>query len=100
MNSKIESDPALLDSTPRHNGLYRPEFEFDSCGVGLVASISGVPKHEILRTAIEAVVGLSHRGAVSADGKTGDGAGILTQIPVKLVQRELAAKGINSCGPQ
>ena len=99
MSSKSKSDPALLESTPRHNGLYRPEFEFDSCGVGLVASISGVPEHEILRTAIEAVVGLSHRGAVSADGKTGDGAGILTQIPLKLVQRELAAKNIIHVDP-
>ncbi|MFQ5860130.1 MAG: glutamate synthase large subunit [Dehalococcoidia bacterium] len=73
--------------------LYRPEFEHDSCGVGFVANISGQPSHAILQMALEAVVNLTHRGAVSADGKTGDGAGVLTQIPAKLFHRELERLG-------
>ncbi len=79
---------------PKPAGLYRPEFEFDACGVGFIASISGVPEHSILRTAVQAVVGLTHRGAISADGRTGDGAGILTQLPRRLLLRELAERGI------
>src|SRR3989338_10086529 len=70
--------------------LWRPEFEKDSCGVGFVADVSGRPSHRILRMAIQGVCCVTHRGAVSADAKTGDGAGILTQIPRKLFARELA----------
>ena len=95
MSLSSNPDPASPIRTPQPAGLYRPEFEFDSCGVGFVATISGVPDHKILQTAIDSVVGLSHRGAVSADGRTGDGAGILTQIPLRLVQRELAARNID-----
>ena len=93
-------EPASSASILSKRGLYRPEFEFDSCGVGLAASLRGVPEHKILQTAIQAVVGLSHRGAVSADGKTGDGAGVLTQVPSRLVQRELAARGIDHVDPR
>ena len=73
--------------------LWRPEFEKDSCGVGFVADVSGKPSHRILRMAVQGVCCVTHRGAVSADGKSGDGAGILTQIPRKLFARELARMG-------
>ena len=73
--------------------LWRPEFEKDSCGVGFVADVSGRPSHRILRMAVQGVCCVTHRGAVSADGKSGDGAGILTQIPRKLFARELARLG-------
>ena len=73
--------------------LWRPEFEKDSCGVGFVADVAGTPSHRILRMAIQGVCCVTHRGAVSADGKSGDGAGILTQIPCKLFSRELARLG-------
>ena len=72
------------------NTLWRPEFEKDSCGVGFVADVSGRPSHRILRMAIQGVCCVTHRGAVSADAKTGDGAGILTQIPRKLFAKELS----------
>ncbi len=75
--------------------LWQPEFERDSCGVGFVADVSGKPSHRILRMAIQGVCCVTHRGAVSADGKSGDGAGVLTQIPRKLFARELARLG---CG--
>jgi glutamate synthase (ferredoxin) len=74
-------------------GLYDPRFEHDSCGVGFVATTSG-RSHAIVERALEAVSNLTHRGAVSADGKTGDGAGILTQIPHRLLAAELQRLGV------
>ncbi|MBI4233678.1 MAG: glutamate synthase subunit alpha, partial [Chloroflexi bacterium] len=74
--------------------LYNPAFERAACGVGFIADVSGAQRHAILQLAIQAVVNLTHRGAVSADGKSGDGAGILTQVPIKLMNRELAPRGL------
>jgi len=80
---------------PQHEGLlYRPRHEHDACGVGFVADIHGRRSHDIVAKAITAVVQLTHRGAVSADGKSGDGAGILTQVPHAFFQRELASRGL------
>ena len=62
-------------------GLYNPAFEHDGCGVGFVASIEGTPSHQIVQWAIQCVCNVTHRGALSADAKTGDGAGIETQLP-------------------
>jgi glutamate synthase domain-containing protein 2/glutamate synthase domain-containing protein 1/glutamate synthase domain-containing protein 3 len=74
--------------------LYDPRFEHDACGVGFVARLSGQPGHDIVAKAVEAVANLSHRGAVAADGKSGDGSGVLTQIPRRLVARELERLGL------
>ena len=63
------------------NNVYREEDEHSSCGVGLIASISGEPSRKIVEMGIEALRVLYHRGAVDADGKTGDGAGIQLAIP-------------------
>ncbi|KAB8144593.1 glutamate synthase large subunit [Chloroflexia bacterium SDU3-3] len=76
-------------------GLYDPQFERDACGIGFVARLSAAPSHEIVQMALTAVGNMAHRGGVDADGKTGDGAGILTQIPRKLFARELARLGIS-----
>ena len=62
-------------------GLYRPEFEKDSCGFGLIAHMDGEPSHWLLETAIGALTRLTHRGAVAADGKSGDGCGLLLKKP-------------------
>ncbi len=75
--------------------LYRPEHEHDACGVGFVADTSGTRSHRILATAIECVTNLTHRGAVSADLRTGDGAGLSTQIPYGLFRGVLARKSIH-----
>ena len=75
-------------------GLYRREFEHDSCGVGFVARVSGTPGHDILCMALEGVSNLTHRGAISADGKTGDGAGVLTQLTYHLLERAASDHGI------
>ncbi|MEZ5767678.1 MAG: glutamate synthase large subunit [Paracoccaceae bacterium] len=63
------------------NGMYREEFEHASCGVGLVVSIDGKPSRKVVAHGIDALKAVWHRGAVDADGKTGDGAGIHVQIP-------------------
>ncbi|MEE9609120.1 MAG: glutamate synthase central domain-containing protein, partial [Myxococcota bacterium] len=73
--------------------LVDPRFEHDGCGVGFVARTSGRPSHDILQMALEAVRRLTHRGAVAADGKSGDGAGVLTQIPRRLFAREAERLG-------
>src|SRR5436190_14397615 len=70
-------------------GLYDRRFEHDACGVGFVARLSGEPGHDIVAKAVEAVANLSHRGAVAADGKSGDGSGVLTQVPRRLLAREV-----------
>src|SRR5262245_1354904 len=69
--------------------LYDPRLEHDACGVGFIAHIGGERTHDLVEKAILAVVNVTHRGAVSADGKSGDGAGLLLQIPEKLFRREL-----------
>ena len=62
-------------------GLYDPAFERDSCGFGLIANLDDMPSHWVVETAISALARLTHRGAVAADGKTGDGCGILIKFP-------------------
>lgn len=66
-------------------GLYRPDAEHDACGVGLIASLKGGKSHEIIEDAICILENMVHRGAESADNKTGDGAGIMTQIPHEFI---------------
>ncbi len=66
-----------------------------SCGVGFVCNANGEKNHEIVSMGIEAVKNLTHRGAVGADGKTGDGAGVLTQLPLKFLQQEMTKLGFS-----
>lgn len=68
-------------SVPHAQGLYSPEHEHDACGVGFVANIKGSKSHDIVGQALDVLVNLSHRGACGCDPDTGDGAGILLQIP-------------------
>jgi len=68
--------------------------ERDACGVGFIAALAGGARREVVDHALAALGRLAHRGAVSADGRTGDGAGILTQLPHALMRRELAERGI------
>ncbi|MBU6182772.1 MAG: glutamate synthase large subunit [Verrucomicrobia bacterium] len=75
------------------NGLYHPDFEHDACGVGFVAQISGKRSNEVLLTALTSICSLMHRGALDADAKTGDGAGVCTQIPYKIFAPEVSRLG-------
>ena len=62
-------------------GLYLPEFEHDNCGAGFICNLNGIKSNEIIHKALDILIKLEHRGAVSSDGRTGDGAGILFDIP-------------------
>src|SRR3546814_3843830 len=84
--------------TPEHarlaaEGMYRPDMESDACGVGLVAATDGKASRRVVEAAIEALRAVWHRGAVDADGKTGDGAGIHVDLPVRFFADALAASG-------
>ncbi|MEP7313694.1 MAG: glutamate synthase large subunit, partial [Pseudomonadota bacterium] len=67
-------------------GLYRESYEKDSCGFGLIASLDDVPSHWLVKTAISSLNRLTHRGAIAADGKTGDGCGLLLKKPEKFLR--------------
>src|SRR4026209_613014 len=68
-------------TAPKAQGLYDPQFEHDACGVGFIAHVKGKKSHGIIRDAIGALVKLNHRGACGCETNTGDGAGILMQVP-------------------
>ncbi|HEU0045821.1 glutamate synthase large subunit [Sphingomonas sp.] len=74
-------------------GMYRPEFESDACGVGLIAATDGKPSRRVVQSAIDALKAVWHRGAVDADGKTGDGAGLHLDLPVRFFDDAIAASG-------
>jgi len=75
-----------IKQPPRAVGLYDPRFEHDACGVGMVARLDNRPTHEVISRAITALENLEHRGASGADPCTGDGAGILMQMPDELLR--------------
>ncbi len=81
----------MTETRATRSTLYRPEFEKDNCGFGLIAQMDGKPSHWVLRTAIDALSRLTHRGAVAADGKTGDGCGLLIGKPERFL-RSIAAE--------
>ena len=65
----------------KEQGLYLPEFEHDNCGAGFICNLNGIKSNDIIHKALDILIKLEHRGAVSSDGRTGDGAGILFDIP-------------------
>ena len=79
---------------PPPQGLYDPQHEKDSCGVGFVADLKGKKSHEIVKNAIEVLVNLRHRGACGCDAETGDGAGILFQKPDEFFRKEAGRLGV------
>ncbi|MDD4202602.1 MAG: glutamate synthase large subunit [Candidatus Omnitrophica bacterium] len=79
---------------PKKQGLYDPAYEHDACGVGFVCNINGERSYDIIDKAIQVLVHMSHRGSVGADPLTGDGAGLLLQIPDKFY-RELLSENNN-----
>src|SRR6202167_810667 len=78
---------------PPAEGLYDPSLEKDSCGVGFIANIKGRKSHQIVSDALSILCNLEHRGAVGADPRAGDGAGILVQIPHAFFERKAAEIG-------
>ena len=95
--TKIDANWAAAEKAKRQwmeeNGLFREEHEHSSCGVGLVVSIDGKPSRKVVEAGITALKAIWHRGAVDADGKTGDGAGIHVQIPVPFFYDQIKRTG-------
>ena len=80
---------------PEKQGLYDPRFEHDACGVGLVAHTKGIKSHDIVTKGLDVLINLGHRGAAGADPETGDGAGILMQLPHEFLVNETSNIGID-----
>ncbi len=78
----------ITPGPPKAQGLYDPTHEHDACGIGFVANIKGVKSHEIVQQGLQILLNLDHRGAVGADPKAGDGAGILIQVPDAFLRTE------------
>ena len=83
-----------VQGLPEKQGLYDPQFEHDACGVGFLVNIKGAKSHDIVKQALTILVNLDHRGACGCETNTGDGAGILMQVPDKFLRKVAAPLGI------
>src|SRR5262244_2871700 len=84
---------------PQVQGLYDPALDKDSCGVGFIADIKGRKTHKIVKDALQILCNLEHRGAVGADPRMGDGAGILVQMPHKFFAKKAKELGFELPAP-
>ena len=82
----VRNGSHVLTRPPGGQGLYDPAFEHDACGVGFLANIKGRKSHAIVKSGLEILVNLDHRGATGAEANSGDGAGILLQVPHKFLK--------------
>src|ERR1700679_332827 len=82
-----------LISAPPKQGLYDPQFEHDACGLGFVVNMKGKKSHQLVADALQILVNLDHRGAVGSEPNTGDGAGILIQVPYDFFATEATRLG-------
>src|SRR5215469_12461917 len=80
---------------PPKQGLYDPQFEHDACGVGFVVNVKGKKSHEIIEQALTVLLNLDHRGACGCEVNTGDGAGILMQMPHSFLKKVCADNQID-----
>jgi glutamate synthase (NADPH/NADH) large chain len=83
----------MTNVNENYEGLYRPDFEKDACGIGFVAHIRGEKSHRTIQDALTMLENMEHRGACGCEENTGDGAGILMQIPHEFYKQE--AKKVN-----
>ena len=83
----------MQSNLPQKQGLYDPKFEHDACGIGFICNIKGDASHDIITRAIEILKNLAHRGGVGSEPDTGDGAGILIQMPHAFMKKVLCNKG-------
>ncbi len=88
------------EGLPEAHGLYDPRNEHDACGIGLIANIANTKSHRMVADGLSILKNLEHRGAVGADPKAGDGAGILLQIPHGFFSEEAKRLGFELPGPQ
>ncbi|KSU64347.1 glutamate synthase subunit alpha [[Bacillus] enclensis] len=88
----------MKNNLPSAQGLYDPAHEHEACGIGMIANIDGRKSHNIVQNAINILCNLEHRGGQSADTSTGDGAGILTQIPHRFFKKQCEKEDIHLPG--
>src|SRR6202521_5670680 len=86
----IQARRLPFSSLPDASGLYDPRFEHDACGVSFVVDIKGRPSHDIVSTALGALCNLEHRGAQGAEVNSGDGAGIVMQVPDAFLRSQVS----------
>ncbi len=91
--NRFHNPPTMPLPAPR--GLYRPDYEHDACGLGFVATLKRAPTHDVVAKALEVLARLAHRGAAGADPCSGDGSGILLQIPHAFYERAMAREGFD-----
>ena len=84
----------MATGLPSPQGLYDPSLEHDSCGVGFIVDLKGRKSHQLVRDGLRALVNLDHRGACGCENNTGDGAGLLIQIPHELLSERCKPLGI------
>src|SRR5262245_9914445 len=89
----------MFSALPPKQGLYDPQFEHDACGVGFVVDIAGRKSNGIVKQALEVLINLQHRGAKGCEANTGDGAGILLQIPHDFLKEECKKLGFDLPAP-
>jgi len=90
----VQNTSAKLIGLPQRQGLYDPQFEHDACGVGFVAHLKGRQSHDIVEQGLQILRNLDHRGACGCEANTGDGAGILMQMPHEFLAEVCAQAGI------
>src|SRR5262245_44154999 len=89
----------MFSAVPPKQGLYDPEFEHDSCGVGFVVDIAGRRSNDIVRKSLQVLTNLQHRGAKGCEANTGDGSGILLQLPHEFLKAECSKLGFGLPAP-
>src|SRR5216683_1034590 len=99
MNEMEKRPLGGVPGLPPAQGLYHPANERDACGMGFVANVRGQKSHEIILQGIQVLINLTHRGACGCDPETGDGAGVLIQIPHEFFARQCAALGFKLPAP-
>jgi glutamate synthase domain-containing protein 2/glutamate synthase domain-containing protein 1/glutamate synthase domain-containing protein 3 len=99
MNNTEGDGQRRYQGLPPKQGLYDPRFEHDACGVGFVADIKGRKSHDIIRDGLTVLNNVTHRGARGAEANTGDGAGMMIQVPHKFLQKIADIKGFNLPAP-
>src|SRR5215213_8762033 len=90
----MSSSTHYRSAPPEAQGLYRPEYEHDACGVGFICNIKGIKSHKVVMDALQILLNLTHRGACGCDPETGDGAGIVVQMPDKFLRKKCGELGI------
>src|SRR6202161_2083050 len=92
-NQTQQNVPITTNGLPPKQGLYDPQFEHDACGVGFVVNMKGRKSHSLVEQALQILVNLDHRGACGCEANTGDGAGILMQMPHEFFKRATDKSG-------